>query len=113
MTQHSGSFLRGLLNLTLSCPIRDDPTIDEATRLRNRIAELESLVRELRGAYGVFYAISFYFSRSTLTRLASQENHILAGLMPISGMVILPKDGIREQPRTACNSDGAVDRTMY
>ncbi|KAH8817787.1 hypothetical protein DL96DRAFT_1623356 [Flagelloscypha sp. PMI_526] len=28
---------------------RDDPTIDETTRLRNRIAELESLVRELRG----------------------------------------------------------------
>lgn len=33
-----------------SPPIRDDPTIDETTRLRNRIAELESLVRELRGA---------------------------------------------------------------
>ncbi|KIP01145.1 hypothetical protein PHLGIDRAFT_80941 [Phlebiopsis gigantea 11061_1 CR5-6] len=29
---------------------RDDPNIDETTRLRNRIAELESLVRELRGA---------------------------------------------------------------
>ncbi|CAK5270558.1 unnamed protein product [Mycena citricolor] len=28
---------------------RDDPTLDENTRLRNRIAELESLVRELRG----------------------------------------------------------------
>lgn len=28
---------------------RDDPTLDESTRLRNRIAELESLVRELRG----------------------------------------------------------------
>ncbi|GJE91592.1 Zn(II)2Cys6 transcription factor [Phanerochaete sordida] len=28
---------------------RDDPNIDETTRLRNRIAELESLVRELRG----------------------------------------------------------------
>lgn len=28
---------------------RDDPTMDESTRLRNRIAELESLVRELRG----------------------------------------------------------------
>ncbi|KAH9949782.1 hypothetical protein B0H21DRAFT_777052 [Amylocystis lapponica] len=28
---------------------RDDPNIDESTRLRNRIAELESLVRELRG----------------------------------------------------------------
>ncbi|RDB14688.1 hypothetical protein Hypma_016431 [Hypsizygus marmoreus] len=27
----------------------DDPTIDENTRLKNRIAELESLVRELRG----------------------------------------------------------------
>jgi hypothetical protein len=29
---------------------RDDPSVDENTRLRNRIAELESLVRELRGA---------------------------------------------------------------
>ncbi|KAL4242622.1 hypothetical protein ABKN59_011078 [Abortiporus biennis] len=29
--------------------LRDDPNIDENTRLRNRIAELESLVRELRG----------------------------------------------------------------
>ncbi|KAH9936489.1 uncharacterized protein B0H18DRAFT_974040 [Fomitopsis serialis] len=29
--------------------LRDDPNVDEATRLRNRIAELESLVRELRG----------------------------------------------------------------
>ncbi|THG99317.1 hypothetical protein EW026_g2997 [Hermanssonia centrifuga] len=28
--------------------LRDDPNIDETTRLRNRIAELESLVRELR-----------------------------------------------------------------
>ena len=28
----------------------DDPNVDENTRLRNRIAELESLVRELRGA---------------------------------------------------------------
>ena len=29
--------------------IRDDPNVDEVTKLRNRIAELESLVRELRG----------------------------------------------------------------
>ncbi|KAJ3574135.1 hypothetical protein NP233_g1963 [Leucocoprinus birnbaumii] len=29
--------------------LRDDPSVDENTRLRNRIAELESLVRELRG----------------------------------------------------------------
>lgn len=28
---------------------RDDPNVNESTRLRNRIAELESLVRELRG----------------------------------------------------------------
>ncbi|VDC01369.1 unnamed protein product [Peniophora sp. CBMAI 1063] len=28
---------------------RDDPNVDETTRLRSRIAELESLVRELRG----------------------------------------------------------------
>ncbi|KAA1474727.1 hypothetical protein DENSPDRAFT_931856 [Dentipellis sp. KUC8613] len=29
--------------------LRHDPNVDEGTRLRNRIAELESLVRELRG----------------------------------------------------------------
>jgi len=34
---------------------RDDPTIDETTRLRNRIAELESLVRELRGKYMLIF----------------------------------------------------------
>lgn len=34
--------------------VRDDPNVDENTRLRNRIAELESLVRELRGASGTF-----------------------------------------------------------
>ncbi|KAF7791482.1 hypothetical protein EIP86_002498 [Pleurotus ostreatoroseus] len=33
----------------MCCNDRDDPNIDETTRLRNRIAELESLVRELRG----------------------------------------------------------------
>ncbi len=39
---------------------RDDPDIDETTRLRNRIAELESLVRELRGpcSYFVLSALS-------------------------------------------------------
>lgn len=39
--------------MRLSHYIRDDPTIDEATRLRNRIAELESLVRELRGEHPI------------------------------------------------------------
>ena len=33
---------------------RDDPNVDENTRLRNRIAELESLVRELRGTTNLF-----------------------------------------------------------
>ncbi|KAI6151438.1 hypothetical protein EDD17DRAFT_1637111 [Pisolithus thermaeus] len=42
--------LTGLCVYEIDDPaLRDDPTIDEATRLRNRIAELESLVRELRG----------------------------------------------------------------
>lgn len=35
--------------LKVGRPHRDDPNVDENTRLRNRIAELESLVRELRG----------------------------------------------------------------
>ena len=50
MTQHSGKlplFHAEYSNL-MHLP-RDDPGLDETTRLRNRIAELESLVRELRG----------------------------------------------------------------
>ncbi|KAJ7740233.1 hypothetical protein DFH07DRAFT_69054 [Mycena maculata] len=42
--------LTGLCVYEIDDPaLRDDPTVDENTRLRNRIAELESLVRELRG----------------------------------------------------------------
>ncbi|KAH7919007.1 hypothetical protein BV22DRAFT_1185458 [Leucogyrophana mollusca] len=42
--------LTGLCVYEIDDPaLRDDPTMDETTRLRNRIAELESLVRELRG----------------------------------------------------------------
>ncbi|KXN84330.1 Heme-responsive zinc finger transcription factor HAP1 [Leucoagaricus sp. SymC.cos] len=42
--------LTGLCVYEIDDPaLRDDPSIDENTRLRNRIAELESLVRELRG----------------------------------------------------------------
>lgn len=41
----------GFASVPTRTPLRDDPTLDEPTRLRNRIAELESLVRELRGAY--------------------------------------------------------------
>ncbi|KAF9013051.1 hypothetical protein BDQ17DRAFT_1231572 [Cyathus striatus] len=42
--------LTGLCVYEIDDPaLRDDPSVDENTRLRNRIAELESLVRELRG----------------------------------------------------------------
>ncbi|KAF9222980.1 hypothetical protein BS17DRAFT_782902 [Gyrodon lividus] len=42
--------LTGLCVYEIDDPaLRDDPSLDEATRLRKRIAELESLVRELRG----------------------------------------------------------------
>ncbi|KAK0445714.1 hypothetical protein EV421DRAFT_2034236 [Armillaria borealis] len=42
--------LTGLCVYEIDDPaLRDDPSVDETTRLRNRIAELESLVRELRG----------------------------------------------------------------
>ncbi|KAI0309452.1 hypothetical protein OF83DRAFT_1072034, partial [Amylostereum chailletii] len=42
--------LTGLCVYEIDDPaLRDDPNVDETTRLRNRIAELESLVRELRG----------------------------------------------------------------
>ncbi|KAG6919220.1 hypothetical protein DXG01_008015 [Tephrocybe rancida] len=42
--------LTGLCVYEIDDPaLRDDPSLDENTRLKNRIAELESLVRELRG----------------------------------------------------------------
>jgi len=42
--------LTGLCVYEIDDPsLRDDPNVDENTRYRNRIAELESLVRELRG----------------------------------------------------------------
>ena len=50
---------------------RDDPNIDEATRLRNRIAELESLVRELRGKFPRTYVLSNIFSRLLLRQATS------------------------------------------
>lgn len=40
-------------NRGFSASQRDDPSVDENTRLRNRIAELESLVRELRGTLSI------------------------------------------------------------
>lgn len=39
---------------------RDDPSLDESTRLRNRIAELESLVRELRGTITHLLSVPFH-----------------------------------------------------
>lgn len=49
MTPPSGMLLLYYSLTTTKRFRRDDPNIDETTRLRNRIAELESLVRELRG----------------------------------------------------------------
>ncbi|KAJ7214007.1 hypothetical protein GGX14DRAFT_392779 [Mycena pura] len=47
---HTSKRKTGLCVYEIDDPaLRDDPSIDENTRLRNRIAELESLVRELRG----------------------------------------------------------------
>ena len=43
------------LSVSLRPIDRDDPDLDETTRLRNRIAELESLVRELRGMLYFLY----------------------------------------------------------
>jgi hypothetical protein len=94
----------------LSHEIRDDPTIDEATRLRNRIAELESLVRELRGAYRSSHNRNPY---AALLPIYLQENLILAGLMQISETEIHLKGGIHEQPRITCNSEDAVGLTTY
>ncbi|KAF4590259.1 hypothetical protein EYR38_009557 [Pleurotus pulmonarius] len=47
---HTSKRKTGLCVYEIDDPaLRDDPSVDENTRLRNRIAELESLVRELRG----------------------------------------------------------------
>ncbi|KDR83038.1 hypothetical protein GALMADRAFT_1349063 [Galerina marginata CBS 339.88] len=47
---HTSKRKTGLCVYEIDDPaLRDDPSLDESTRLRNRIAELESLVRELRG----------------------------------------------------------------
>ena len=69
---------------------RDDPNVDENTRLRNRIAELESLVRELRGMSRTFLTLK----HELISRL--QENHILVGLSLTSAMVMQPRNGIRD-----------------
>lgn len=68
---------------------RDDPDIDETTRLRNRIAELESFVRELRGTsipfhfFQIVEASKSYRSWSLFSFhshcLTCQANHILPG----------------------------------
>ena len=68
---------------------RDDPTVDENTRLRNRIAELESLVRELRGKTLV------HLSHWTLLTDIPQVNLIRNGQRTTSAMGTLPKSGIR------------------
>ncbi|KAF8074025.1 hypothetical protein FPV67DRAFT_1560287 [Lyophyllum atratum] len=47
---HTSKRKTGLCVYEIDDPaLRDDPSLDENTRLKNRIAELESLVRELRG----------------------------------------------------------------
>lgn len=69
---------------------RDDPTVDENTRLRNRIAELESLVRELRGVWDTLSASQF---RITIF----QENPIRDGPKPTLEMEIPMKSGIQER----------------
>ena len=52
MTRPSGEPMTGAITSKCKANIqfsRDDPSVDETTHLKSRIAELESLVRELRG----------------------------------------------------------------
>ncbi|EMD40229.1 hypothetical protein CERSUDRAFT_92724 [Gelatoporia subvermispora B] len=81
--------------------LRDDPNIDENTRLRNRIAELESLVRELRGKPHPRWAdpnfcdgdtTEKWHSRSSrrtqpqyqkLRRDGSEDGHLLSHVPPV------------------------------
>ena len=66
--------------------IRDDPNVDEVTKLRNRIAELESLVRELRGIY--HHSFSFLLSHPSSIK----------GNPTLAGSTMVP---IRPPPQTA------------
>ena len=76
----------------------DDPTLDESTRLRNRIAELESLVRELRGTY--------IQSRCGMLLIIRQASHILAGQRPTSATATQMKSGT-PGPQNASPSSAA------
>jgi hypothetical protein len=83
---------------------RDDPTLDENTRLKNRIAELESLVRELRGKR--------HRSNSPTFTLTSGEkgNLILGGLNPTFATAIPTRNGIRELQKVERLSSGERTR---
>ncbi|TDL25372.1 hypothetical protein BD410DRAFT_718059 [Rickenella mellea] len=58
---------------------RHDPSVAETTRLRNRIAELEILVRELRGVFNSEIYLKI-FSRSSM--ICAQANLIHDGRTP-------------------------------
>ncbi|KZT09176.1 uncharacterized protein LAESUDRAFT_756818 [Laetiporus sulphureus 93-53] len=89
--------------------LRDDPNIDETTRLRNRIAELESLVRELRGKPHPKWAEPNYcdgdvnekwHSRST-KRLQSQfQKPRREGLLDGSGSNVLQASAVKTEQAT-------------
>jgi hypothetical protein len=59
--------------------ICDDPNVDKVSRLRDRIAELESLVREMQGNRTILPSPS-----SPLTPSSIKENHTLAGVIMMS-----------------------------
>ncbi|KAJ7069356.1 hypothetical protein C8F01DRAFT_1112400 [Mycena amicta] len=94
--------LTGLCVYEIDDPaLRDDPSVDENTRLRNRIAELESLVRELRGKPHPRWADSAFrdgdpnekwHSRATKCGPAQQavNNGKRRLSSPTSGRTILP-----------------------
>jgi hypothetical protein len=104
---HSG--LSRQMLIYFSFVLRDDPSLDESTRLRNRIAELESLVRELRGTsklpttkifhltdpFSIFPVLLFFFFLLHL-----QASHIPGGQRVVSVTEIRTKNGIHA-PRNA------------
>ncbi|KAG5352163.1 hypothetical protein C0989_003468 [Termitomyces sp. Mn162] len=109
-TDHSATandLVNGVFNWTGLCvyeiddpALRDDPSLDENTRLKNRIAELESLVRELRGDV-------FGLQIINVTHVG-QANHIRVGLIVASEMEIQTKNGTRELRSAGLSLNGGV-----
>ncbi|KAI5123137.1 hypothetical protein M0805_000840 [Coniferiporia weirii] len=97
--------------------LRDDPDLDETTRLRNRIAELESLVRELRGkphprwADPNFYdgdASDKWHTRSqkrnslSTTSTVTKQRRLLSPASEHPGVAVVKTEPVNDMQGSAC-----------